>query len=511
MKLRDSWSTTVWLCLNVVIARFLAKAPTWVFVNDLEQILMRSGWMPPADPLKPVEWKAHLSLLIFTVVFNLIVFIVPLVWVWPIGRYIDTADEDLRPIAVKRFCGINRFFIALTAAVSLSALVFAVSERWATPAGPSRAPFGPSACLILFESYYYVYFLLLALEPLLFKELARWLYPGETVYERKAGPMWSVRTKLLLLVLNLVVIPMTLVAASMRFGLTGFSTGLGVAVLTAVIAIGYTEMLYQGLALPLSELNRKMASVASGDYRAKTTVYADDEIGEVKWHFNEMIDGLAERERLKDTFGRFVSIEIAKRLIETDKIALGGENIEATVLFSDIRDFTPLSESMTPQELVSFLNSYFSFITAPIQEHRGVVNKFIGDAVMAIFAEQFGSKDHAADALAAARAMRLKLAEFNASRPGAKPVRFGVGVHTGLLVAGNIGTEKRMEYTVIGDTVNVAARIESKTKDLGSDLLVSDSVFSRLSERTKSGIKAERCEGVHVKGKDAPLVVYKID
>jgi adenylate cyclase len=128
---------------------------------------------------------------------------------------------------------------------------------------------------------------------------------------------------------------------------------------------------------------------------------------------------------------------------------------------------------------------------------------------MAVFAAQFGSPDHAADALAAALAMRRQLAEFNAARPGAAGVRAGIGLHTGLLVAGNIGTEKRMEYTVIGDTVNVAARIESKTKDLSCDILFSEAVYARLGEPFKAGVKAQRCEGVRVKGKDAPLVLYK--
>jgi class 3 adenylate cyclase len=508
MKKRSSWDTTAWLFLNIVIARFLANVAAAIFTNDLIGILNATGYLTPAAPPDAAAWKTHPASFAAGLALQCAVFAAPLVWVWPIGRFVDTDDDDLRAAAVGRFAGINRFFAALIGAQSALA---AAGIFWSRLHPATGAP--STAALLFVEAFgcwYSIYFTLLILEPLLFNNLARWLYPGHALYERKTGPMFSVRAKLFLLVANLVVIPMILVGASMKLGLTGFSQGMGVAVLTAVIAVGYTEILYRSIALPLAELNEKMALVSAGDFAAKTTVLAGDEIGRVRWHFNEMIDGLAERERLKETFGRFVSIEIAKRLIETDKISLGGENIEATVLFSDIRDFTPLSESMSPQELVTFLNKYFSFVTAPIAEHRGVVNKFIGDAVMAVFAEQFGSRDHAADALAAAVQMRRQLAEFNAGRPGAAPIRCGIGIHTGLLVAGNIGTDKRMEYTVIGDTVNVAARIESKTKDLGVDVLISDGTYSRLDERARASVKTERCEGVRVKGKDAPLVVYKI-
>ena len=221
-----------------------------------------------------------------------------------------------------------------------------------------------------------------------------------------------------------------------------------------------------------------------------------------------MVDGLAERERLKDTFGRYVSVEVAKRLVETGAVSLGGESIEATILFSDIRDFTAMSEKMPPQELVAFLNEYFSYVPGTITAHNGMINKFIGDAIMAVFAPQFGSKDHVDDALRAALGMRAKLAELNAR--GGPEIRFGVGLHTGTLVAGNIGTEKRLEYTVIGDTVNVASRIESHNKDLGSVILVSSAVYERLSPALRDSVRGERCDNVKVKGRERALVLYKV-
>ncbi|MEQ1918243.1 MAG: adenylate/guanylate cyclase domain-containing protein, partial [Elusimicrobiota bacterium] len=188
--------------------------------------------------------------------------------------------------------------------------------------------------------------------------------------------------------------------------------------------------------------------------------------------------------------------------------SLGGESIEATILFSDIRDFTAMSERMPPQELVAFLNEYFSYVTAPISAHNGMINKFIGDAVMAVFAPQFGSKNHVDDAVRAALGMREKLAELNAR--GGPEIRFGVGLHTGTLVAGNIGTEKRLEYTVIGDTVNVASRIESQNKDLGSVILISEAVHEGLSPALRTTMRSERCDDVKVKGRAQSLVLYKV-
>jgi adenylate cyclase len=319
--------------------------------------------------------------------------------------------------------------------------------------------------------------------------------------------MWSVHAKLILLVVNLILLPLALLELMRRTG-AGASDAWPVIAATFIFAVGYLEILYRSIARPLNRLNEKMRQVAKGDYAAKTTVLDDDEIGELKAGFNEMVDGLAERERLKDTFGRYVSVEVAKRLVESGAVSLGGESIEATILFSDIRDFTSMSERMPPQELVAFLNEYFSYVTVPISAHNGMINKFIGDAVMAVFAPQFGSKNHVDDAVRAALGMRAKLAELNAR--GGPEIKFGVGIHTGTLVAGNIGTEKRLEYTVIGDTVNVASRIEGQNKDLGSVILISETVHERLSPGLRAEVRGERCDNVKVKGREQALVLYKL-
>jgi len=255
--------------------------------------------------------------------------------------------------------------------------------------------------------------------------------------------------------------------------------------------------------LHLSILIEKMRRVSGGDYDVKTRVYFSDEIARLKAGFNEMVDGLKERAELQDTFGKYLSIEIARELIKNKKVNLGGEDIEAAVMFCDIRNFTPLSETMDAVGVVEFLNNYFRFVTPAITAHNGVINKFIGDAIMAVYTPLLGSGHYASDAVRAALEMRAALAEFNASGKAPVPVKFGIGIHSGRLVAGNIGTLSRQEYTFIGDTVNTASRIEGITKGSGYSLLVSQAVMDQLVEPQGFDFLGEK----PLKGR-APMAVY---
>jgi len=286
-----------------------------------------------------------------------------------------------------------------------------------------------------------------------------------------------------------------------------------IACLTALLLVfqAVSILLYRAnVQTPISALVGRMKAVAAGDFSCKTTVLYADELGQLKGHFNMMLDGLLERDKIKDTFGRYVSMEIAEKIMKSGKVNLAGEEIQATVLFSDIRGFTPLSEKLPPVELIRFLNEYFAYVTKPIAENRGVINKFIGDAVMAIFSPVFGVEDHQEAAVRAALGMREALKAFNAQ--GRHPeVFFGVGVHTGGLVAGNVGTEARLEYTVLGDTVNVASRIESQTKVASTQILLSEAVVLGLDKNLFPGASFVECPPVLMKGKSKPMVLYKVE
>lgn len=440
-----------------------------------------------------------------------------LVWFRPLALYLSGKRNDLHGKAVERFNSTYRAFICVAAALLadavLSGLFFGIGLQpvW----GWRDFVFGMLAPTA-FTVYYFVYFSILYLEPVTFERVALRLYDKEKIFGRKKGLGLSVRARLWLMIVNLAVIPMALVAANILSmdapGLQKEKIALFSIILLSLACIaGYSEMIYRGITKPLAELVKKMGRLAEGDFDVRTTVLADDEIGTVKAHFNDMVAGMEERERLKETFGKYLSVEIARQLMASGKIKLGGDSIKATILFSDIRDFTPLSENMPAGALVQFLNSYFSHIVEPITANRGVVNKFIGDAVMAIFAPQFGSENHVEDAMHAAIGMRAKLEEFNRKRLIAQEVRSGIGLHTGVLVAGNIGTEQRMEYTVIGDTVNIASRIESMNKNLGSTILISQDVHTQLGEELKKNMVFRPCEDVVLKGKKKTMTLYQVE
>ena len=213
---------------------------------------------------------------------------------------------------------------------------------------------------------------------------------------------------------------------------------------------------------------------------------------------------------MRDTFGRFVSLEISEKIMQSGADVLKGEQIEVTVMFVDIRGFTPFCEKFSPQEVVDFLNLYFSSMVGPITKEGGVVNKFIGDAVMAIFAPTFGVTDHAFAAVRAALGLRQALVAFNEQHKY-PPVKIGVGCHTGPLVAGNVGTKERMEYTVIGDTVNIASRIQSQSKVFQTDLLISQDTLQKIDPTLFPGVAFVAYEPVLMKGKSQPLTLYRLD
>lgn len=258
---------------------------------------------------------------------------------------------------------------------------------------------------------------------------------------------------------------------------------------------------------PINMLIERMKAVAQGDFSTRTSVLNADEIGSIKGHFNQMVEGLEEREKIRNTFGKYVSAEIVEKLLKRGEQALDGEEIETTVMFADIRGFTGLSENYAPRALVEFLNEYFSYIVKPITENRGVINKFIGDSVMAVFSPVFEVDDHADAAVRAALGMRRALEEFNATGRYL-PIQHGIGIHTGMLVAGSVGTDDRREYTVIGDTVNVASRIESQTKIAGTDILISEETVARL--RDSSQFQLIKGEPVTMRGKSRKISLYSV-
>jgi class 3 adenylate cyclase len=220
-----------------------------------------------------------------------------------------------------------------------------------------------------------------------------------------------------------------------------------------------------------------------------------------------------EKARVKKMFQGYVSDDVVDMLLSSEKkLDLHGESTLITVLFSDIRNFTTISEKLTAHETVEFLNAFFTRVVAIIQEEGGRIDKFIGDAVMAEFGVPYPFPDHAHRALRAAVRMRAVAAEFaewmrvRFPDRDIPPFAIGVGVHTGEAVVGNVGSETRMEYTAIGDTVNVASRLEGKTKNLHCVVAASADTVRAAGANVQTGIN----DLIKVKGRLEPIEVYEI-
>jgi adenylate cyclase len=212
-----------------------------------------------------------------------------------------------------------------------------------------------------------------------------------------------------------------------------------------------------------------------------------------------------EEKHVRDVFGKHVSPQVVDQLLRQD-IAPEGEVRHVCVLFLDIRDFTARSSRMRPEDVVSYLNTLFDFMIECINRHKGIVNKFLGDGFMAVFGAPVSNGRDSVNAVAAAREILERVDAMNAFG-SMEPTRVGMGLHAGPVLAGNVGSALRKEYTIIGDTVNLASRIEGLNKQFGSRLLISEEVWREAGEDVAN---AEHLGPVAVKGKDQPVPVYRL-
>ena len=223
-----------------------------------------------------------------------------------------------------------------------------------------------------------------------------------------------------------------------------------------IAAVGLSIFVARSVATPLGRLAGAMAEVGQGNLESRCPVVANDEIGAVAEGFNRMVQGLREREFVKETFGKYVTREIRDEVL-AGRIALGGQALEVTILFADLRDFTPCVEATPPAEVVRELNEYFTEMEAAICAHQGLVLQYIGDEIEAVFGAPVAIPWHAEHAVRAALDMRRPLADWNAGREsaGKQRLRHGIGIHTGPVLAGNIGSAERLSYALVGDAVNL--------------------------------------------------------
>jgi adenylate cyclase len=254
---------------------------------------------------------------------------------------------------------------------------------------------------------------------------------------------------------------------------------------------------------PIRDLGEGTERVAAGDYSQRLPVVQDDDLGALAASFNRMQAGLAERQRLQAAFGTYVDPTLAARLLEQGNHVFTGERREVTVMFVDVRDFTPFAEANSAEDTVARLNALFEIVVPAVVDAGGHVNKFLGDGALAVFGAPNDLADHAQAAVSAAVLIHRLVAErFDGE------LRIGIGINTGLVIAGTIGGAGKLEFTLIGDTVNVAARVEQLTKTTGDAILLTDQCVDALVRRPPELID----RGFHaLKGKSAEVQVFGLN
>lgn len=281
----------------------------------------------------------------------------------------------------------------------------------------------------------------------------------------------------------------------------------GLLVIFIFNAVALTFLISTNITRPIREIMSVIHEIKLGKLDRKVRVVSNDEIGYTGEAVNLMMEGLKDRDLIKETFGKYVSREVRDEIL-AGRIPLDGEVKNVTVLFSDLRDFTQLVATRMPQEVVAAINNYFEEMACVIQEEGGLVLQFIGDEIEAVFGAPLPLVNHADRAVHAALQMRERLEVVNQSltKKGWPPLRHGIGIHTGPVLAANIGSQDRLSYALVGSTVNLTSRIQELTKMLGYEILISVITKKALQDQ----FELLPFPATTVKGMDQPVEVLAV-
>ncbi len=274
-----------------------------------------------------------------------------------------------------------------------------------------------------------------------------------------------------------------------------------------LLGIGGAVALASFLSYPILKLMEGTRVIASGNFAVSLPVPSSDEIGDLTRSFNQMAQSLREKDLIKRAFTRYVAREVVDEILkDPENLVLTGERRDVTVLFCDIRGFTATSEKLTPEEVVTLLNIFYNLMIDTTFKEDGTLDKFLGDGVMAVFGAPIYHQDHSLRAIRTALAMQAGMRELSARRAteGKPPIEVGIGINAGDAVAGTVGTEARMEYTVIGDSVNLASRLESNSK--AGQILISEQTYMKV----QAAVDARSLGRIKVKGKEDEIGVYEV-
>jgi len=284
---------------------------------------------------------------------------------------------------------------------------------------------------------------------------------------------------------------------------------LTITALMTLIAILIAFVMSRHLSRPIHNLVDASKAIGGGNYQYQLSERRNDEIGELACALNQMAKGLLKKNQVEDAFSRYVSSNVARKVLENlDEVQLGGKHVHASVLFADIVGFTSLSEKHPAEEITLMLNEYFSCISAIAKEYNGHIDKFMGDCAMLVFGVPEHTNDHSFNAVACAVMIRDTVIQLNEQRVKQNkiPIHFKIGVNTGIMVAGNLGSSDRMEYTVIGDPVNMASRLAGIADS--DQIIVLEEFFKQDDIRKRVNAKANRV--IQVRGKQDAVSTWTI-
>lgn len=296
------------------------------------------------------------------------------------------------------------------------------------------------------------------------------------------------------------------VVSGLSAGRSSTLAGLGLSVVVAVvvaftISLELTVLVSRSVLRPVRDLLDATERVTAGDYSVRVPVTSGDELGALALSFNEMMRGLSEREALHDAFASYVDPQLAQRVLE-EGTHIAGQEAEVSLAFVDIRDFTTFAERASAQEAVAYVNEFLELVVPIVTRHGGHPNKFIGDGLLAVFGAPASLADHADRAVAAAGEMAATVRERCGDR-----LRIGVGVSSGPVLAGTVGGGGKLDFTVIGDAVNVAARVEEVTRATGDTVLITEATRALVSN---GALPLEPRGAISLKGRNDPVRIFAL-
>jgi adenylate cyclase len=474
------------------------------------------------EPSEKIRALAHTIDLIFLPSAFLLPFIVTVLYERPIRHYLNIAyrdkviPQDFTARVHRRLLNEPFFMIALDLAIWLVAALLYPSFFWA--AGASGPMISSPFSLSLFTGLITITVAFFVFEHVLQKRVVPFFFPDGGLYVTPKTIRIRIGTRLVAFLFACNIVPFLAILNLLRE-----TAGTGADPVTILhglraevflsslifmaVGVWLTILVSSNLTRPLREIIRVLRDVRHGDFDRKVRVTSNDEIGYTGDVINEMNKGLKERDFIMETFGKYVAQEVRDEVL-SGRIPLDGETKEVTILFADLRDFTPMTESHDPKFVVKIMNSYFEEMADAIQHEGGMVLQFLGDEIYAVFGAPISRPDHPTAAVKAAIAMNRRLIELNEnfSKRGWPILRHGIGIHTGGAVAASIGSPDRLSYLLVGDTVNLASRVQGLTKDMGEEIIISQATRACL----RDDFPLKRLTPAKVKGKSEPVEIFAL-